>query len=396
MGGGAVGGGAGFFSRAKAAGAPPPGAQSSPTAHSSFLANGQPFMPHRPSRFLKKCSFACLSAASTSDAATTASAPNARRTHASAGATFAASTTSEALTGWPLFMTRREATTTRRSERASPGAGAMPRIAAFTRASAGGPCAAERAIAKRGEGAREGVETGGAGRRGRARMHHWREPRAIPGRIAARGQRGDETGVVPIKAIGELAAREASRPLMKKRFVGTRDERKPESQIRHARRHDRRASRLLTPYRTWARSIHMDASILAKFPDDDLVLGPFLGNLPPEILDVVVQKLGWFQTTFAMAGRTCREAVKRVPDTRVDPRKSTCMYAARDPWAISRCCSGRVRTGARGKGRARWEGTWRTCSERVPVGLDDVRQAAQGGHLEVLQWARQNGCPWDE
>ena len=22
--------------------------------------------------------------------------------------------------------------------------------------------------------------------------------------------------------------------------------------------------------------------------------------------------------------------------------------------------------------------------------------AAMGGHLEVLQWARANGCPWDE
>ena len=22
--------------------------------------------------------------------------------------------------------------------------------------------------------------------------------------------------------------------------------------------------------------------------------------------------------------------------------------------------------------------------------------AAEGGHLEVLQWAHQNGCPWDE
>jgi hypothetical protein len=22
--------------------------------------------------------------------------------------------------------------------------------------------------------------------------------------------------------------------------------------------------------------------------------------------------------------------------------------------------------------------------------------AAQGGHLEVLQWSRANGCPWDE
>ena len=22
--------------------------------------------------------------------------------------------------------------------------------------------------------------------------------------------------------------------------------------------------------------------------------------------------------------------------------------------------------------------------------------AAEGGHLEVLKWARENGCPWDE
>ena len=24
------------------------------------------------------------------------------------------------------------------------------------------------------------------------------------------------------------------------------------------------------------------------------------------------------------------------------------------------------------------------------------KNAAQGGHLEVLRWARANGCPWDE
>ena len=60
----------------------------------------------------------------------------------------------------------------------------------------------------------------------------------------------------------------------------------------------------------------MDPRIQAKFGRDRHVIGPFLGNLPPEILDVVVGKLGWFQTTFAMAGRTCREAVERVPSTR--------------------------------------------------------------------------------
>jgi len=26
--------------------------------------------------------------------------------------------------------------------------------------------------------------------------------------------------------------------------------------------------------------------------------------------------------------------------------------------------------------------------------LADVRDAALGGHLEVLQWARAHGCPW--
>jgi hypothetical protein len=62
----------------------------------------------------------------------------------------------------------------------------------------------------------------------------------------------------------------------------------------------------------------MDRSIRAKFRGDRHVLGPFLGNLPPEILDAVVQKLGWFRTTFAMAGRTCREAVGRVPRTRAE------------------------------------------------------------------------------
>ena len=30
----------------------------------------------------------------------------------------------------------------------------------------------------------------------------------------------------------------------------------------------------------------------------------------------MVQNLGWFQTTFAMAGRTCREVVARVPSMR--------------------------------------------------------------------------------
>ena len=33
---------------------------------------------------------------------------------------------------------------------------------------------------------------------------------------------------------------------------------------------------------------------------------------------------------------------------------------------------------------------------RAPRGTEVVAHAAKGGNLEVLQWARANGCPWDE
>ena len=210
----------------------------------------------------------------------------------------------------------------------------------------------------------------------------------------------------------------------------------------------RRASRRPTPYRTSARAIDMDDSILAKFPDDDHALGPFLGNLP-EILDVVVEKLGWFQTTFAMAGRTCREVVARVPRMRAvltEEEREELSWAAAIPlaeaviegdvealgWLIQlfdvkglkwRKVGGSNRPDllARPPGEERrehevclrangcpWDedtcanaaagGHLEVFSGRVrngARGVRDVRAAAKGGHLEVLQWARQNGCRWD-
>ena len=99
--------------------------------------------------------------------------------------------------------------------------------------------------------------------------------------------------------------------------------------------------------------------------------------------------------------------------------------------ATWRCFCGRAWKGVRGtSGRARTrrrEGTWRCFGGRTwtpsPVGRGDVHvrslggvpgdasvarvgtgargirrtcQFAAGGGLEVLRWARQNGCPWDE
>ena len=34
-------------------------------------------------------------------------------------------------------------------------------------------------------------------------------------------------------------------------------------------------------------------------------------------------------------------------------------------------------------------------SSRARWSVEAVEQAAKGGHLEVVQWLRQNGCPWD-
>jgi hypothetical protein len=164
----------------------------------------------------------------------------------------------------------------------------------------------------------------------------------------------------------------------------------------------------------------MDRSIRAKFRGDRHVLGPFLGNLPPEILDVVVRKLGWFRTTFAMAGRTCREAVERVPSTRavlLEELREDFASLVMNPLAVA------VMEGDDealewliqlfdGKGlRWRDDGTElsRLAAKRgtiesltclrangCPWDEKTCHYAALRGHLEVLQWARENGCPWDE
>jgi hypothetical protein len=144
----------------------------------------------------------------------------------------------------------------------------------------------------------------------------------------------------------------------------------------------------------------MDDSILAMFPDDDSALGPFLGNLPPEILDVVVQKLGWFQTTFAMAGRTCREVVERVPSTRAvlteeERELMEIIWSETPPHAVA-VAEGDVEA-------LEW------LIQRYDAEIDediDWRQdedwfsklgwlAAKHGKIESLKWLRAKSCTWN-
>ena len=165
----------------------------------------------------------------------------------------------------------------------------------------------------------------------------------------------------------------------------------------------------------------MDRSIRTKFPDDDHVLGPFLGNLPCEILDKVVQKLGCFHAMFAMAGKTCREVVERVPSTRAEltelERERMTSPATTMPLAVAvvdgdvealewliqlfdgkglewRCNNG-VKLSWLAARRGKIESL--TCLRANGCEWDEstCSQAAWGGHLEMLQWLRQNGCPWD-
>jgi len=163
----------------------------------------------------------------------------------------------------------------------------------------------------------------------------------------------------------------------------------------------------------------MDRSIRAKFRGDRHVLGPFLGNLPPEILDGVVQKLGWFQTTFSMAGRTCHEAVERVPSARAEltdcerepstsPEVTPLAVAVAEgdaeavEWLIQlfdgkglKWRDGGLGLSWLAAGRGKIESLTSLRANGCPWDEDTCYSAAHAGHLEVLQWAHRNGCPWD-
>ena len=184
--------------------------------------------------------------------------------------------------------------------------------------------------------------------------------------------------------------------------------------------HDRLAFRLPIAYRTSTPAKEMDDSIRAMFPDDDNDLGPFLGNLPPEILDVVVKNLSWFQRlTFAMVGKTCREAVERVANSRAVLTKDERMrlrtrvigplavVAMRGDvealeWLIQQLDAKGVgwRAGSEvysylAAKRGQLKSLQKLREKRCGWDVKTCMWAAKRGHLEMLQWARQNGFPWN-
>ena len=89
----------------------------------------------------------------------------------------------------------------------------------------------------------------------------------------------------------------------------------------------------------------------------------------------------------------------RVPTAATGMMKRASRRRAAATWL---CCSGRAPTAATGTPtrarRRRKAATWPCCSGCVPTAACDwdagtCVEAARNGHLDVLEWARANGCP---
>ena len=186
----------------------------------------------------------------------------------------------------------------------------------------------------------------------------------------------------------------------------------------------------------------MNGSIRAMFPYDDHALGPFLGKLPPDVIDEIVKRLGWFRTTFAMAGKTCREIVERVGTRAVLTEEERTLFRSPEftplavavvdgdvealEWLIQlfdrkglmwRPVGEKLSYLAAKRGKIEML-MWRKVGEGLSylaVKRGEIKMlahlrratgctwdkktcaaAVERGHLEVLKYAHENGCPWDE
>jgi hypothetical protein len=109
----------------------------------------------------------------------------------------------------------------------------------------------------------------------------------------------------------------------------------------------------------------------------------------------------WLDDGTRIAARmVCKKWRDRIASGRFNPA-DLCIYAARNgylevlKWARANGCPWNEDTCA----QAAWGGhlevlQWARANG-CPWNEDTCAYAARGGHLEVLQWARANGCTWD-
>ena len=167
----------------------------------------------------------------------------------------------------------------------------------------------------------------------------------------------------------------------------------------------------------------MDASILAKFPDDDNPLGPLLGNLPLEMTTAVLRHLTPFERAlFARASGSCfrlskRSGLERAGSNRV-PVHDTEMVASWSvfTWSLRHVGVIEPSDAPTLAGHERDDDSFRSRAapaaasvgnvdmlehlldhdSSFPVDGDEVyARAAAGGHRRVIEWALDRGIPND-
>ena len=105
-----------------------------------------------------------------------------------------------------------------------------------------------------------------------------------------------------------------------------------------------------------------------------------------------VEALEWLMQLFDGKGLRWRDGgmgLSQLAARRGKIESLTYLYANGCHWNESTCFGAALLEGTTG-------GTSVGAPERVPLEQVDVPWRGEGGFLEVLQWARQNGCPWDE
>ena len=103
-----------------------------------------------------------------------------------------------------------------------------------------------------------------------------------------------------------------------------------------------------------------------------------ISYFPVEILEIICDSLGKdYHFIISMVSRRFRDIIKNIIQHRTRMLKYEVSYGFKTPLRIISSVS-----------LIKW-----ACAQGYPWDWQTCAYAAESGHLEVLQWARANGCP---
>ena len=128
---------------------------------------------------------------------------------------------------------------------------------------------------------------------------------------------------------------------------------------------------------------------------DSLASSP-LACIPAEILSEIVQHTDKVtQTCLYFTCKGFRGLVKPVQKNKICTETAKYGYLEVLQWARANGCPWNKWTCAYAAKDGHLEVLQWIRANGCPWNEDTCAYAAEGGHLKVLQWARANGCPWD-